>query len=750
LVASYREYVDIRDRSKSFEGLVAFEDTVAGFATAPDAVPALRIGLMVSGNFFTVMEVEPQLGRTFRPDEDQVPGRDAVLVLGHDFWRQQFGADPSVLGRTVRLNGIEFTVIGVAPASFTGIDQYVRYEFYTPLMMWPRLAPRPNVQQLEARDFRALTIKGRLNRGVTLAQAQAEQAVIAKDLERAHPDTNRNRNLTVQTELQARIAQSPPDAMLVAMLATLAGAVLFVACANVAGLLTSRAPARARELALRLAIGAGRPRLIRQLITESLLIAVSGGLLGLFIGYAGMLLFRQIEIPTELPIMLTFQLDRRALLFSFAVAVVSAILFGLIPAFQATRTDLTAVMKATDAAGYGRRRRWGRAILVGGQVAISVVLLVLATFMYRGFREQLAAGPGYRTDHLLMMSFNPGLVRYTESQAQQFFEQLAERARAVPGVRSVALTSSVPMATDGFSPVTMVPEGFQFPAGRESATLLGAMVDEHYFVTLALTILKGRGFRVTDSADAPKVAVVNEQVAHHYWPGQDPLGKRFRLNDGKGPWVEIVGLAKTSKYVWVAEPPTEFVYIPYRQRPQQRMTLVAESLGDPATLVTPLRHVVRSLDANQPIFNVRTMEQLFWMRAISTSNVIIGTVGVMGIMGLGLSIVGLYGLVAYAANRRTREIGIRMAMGADRFMVLRMVLRQGMLLAGAGLGIGLVASVGAGRVLAAMFPGGAADSNAFVGYLLVMAAVLAATLLASYVPARRASHVNPMEALRHD
>jgi predicted permease len=752
LVASYRDYVDLRDRNKSFEGLVGLTGVTVGFAAKPDTPPKLRIGMLVSGNFFTVMGVEPPWGRSFRLDEDQVPGRDAVVILGHEFWEQQFGGDRSILGRKVWLSGIEFTVVGVTSASFTGMDQFVRYDFYAPLMMWPRLISNSKVQPLEARDARDLTIKGRLKPGVRMTQAQTELSVIAKDLERAYPDTNRNRNLMVRSELQARLAQDPIDGSLIAMLTLLSGSVLFVACANVAGLLTSRAPVRAREMALRLAIGAGRSRIVGQMITESLLLAVIGGVLGLAVGYAGVSVFRQIQLPTDLPIALSFELDRRALVFSLVVALISAILFGLAPAIRSSRADLTAVMKASDAAGFGRRRRWGRAVLVAGQVAVSVVLLVIATIMYRGFQRQLGTGPGYRLDHLLMMSFDPSLVRYTEAQSQQFFEQVAERARSVPGVKSIALASWVPMAADGQGDATILPEGFRFPEGKESVTVLAAMVDEHYFDTLGLSMISGRGFRATDSADAPKVAVVNEQLAKHYWPGQDPLGKRFRLNDSNGPWVEIVGLAKTSKYIFLAEAPIEFVYMPHEQQPQTRMTLLAESLGDPTSLVTPLRDVVRGLDASQPIFNVRTMEEFYRMRTTSIFNIIIGLVAAMGMMGLGLSIVGLYGLVAYGVARRTREIGIRMAIGADRSSVLRMVLRQGVILAGAGLGVGLLASVGARLALRAAFPGGGGDNRGFdvVAFLLVASAVLSATVFAAYVPARRASRINPTEALRYE
>jgi putative ABC transport system permease protein len=746
LNASYRDYVDFRDQSKSFDGLVAFTHTTFGFATDANALPKMKLGALITGNLFRVMGVEPELGRAFLPEEDRVPGRDAVVVLDHDTWEKDFAADRSVLGRRVRLNGIEFTIVGVAPARFTGLDRWMQPAFYIPMMMWPRVTSKPQDKPLEARDLRALTMKGRLKPGVSVAQAQAELAAIANNLARAYPDTNRNRTASVRTELEARIQQSPPDATLVAMLSVLAMAVLIVACANVAGLLSSRAPVRAREIALRLAIGAGRPRLIRQLLTESLLIAVAGGLLGLGVGYAGVIFFRQIKIPSDLPIKMNIEMDERALVFSLIVALASAVLFGLAPAIQTTRTDLVNALRSATADIPGRRRVWGRNLLVTGQVAISLVLLTVSTFMLRGFRHEIAQDPGFRTDHLLMMSFDPGLVHYSESQTQQFFHQLVERARSVAAVKSAALTFSVPFSTsqDG---VTIVPEGYQFPQGKEDVELFANTVGDGYFDTAGIHIVHGRGFRVTDTATSPHVAVVNEEVARHYWPGKDPIGRRFRLNDRNGPWFEIVGVAKTVKYLWIAEAPMEFLYLPLAQHPRPRMILLAQSITDPLTLVAPLRAIVHSLDANQPIYDVRTFGDLYHMRAVSTPNLIIQTVAAMGIMGLVLALVGLYGLVAYAAGRRTREIGIRMAIGAQRVSVLRMVMHQGLILALIGIGIGLVASFGAERLLNASFGGSKTD---FVAYLLVAPALLAITMLAAYVPARRASRVDPMKALRYE
>jgi len=749
LVSSYPDYVDIRDRTKSFEGLAAFTYVTAGFTSDPNVPPKLKMGMLVSGNLFPLMGVEPTIGRSFRPEENQVRGRDAVVVLGRTMWQQEFRSDPTVLGRTVRINGTDFTVVGVAPAEFGGMNQYVRSDFFVPLMMSARLIADPKTASLEARDARNLTLKGRLGPGVSQTRAQTELNALAANLQREHPDTNKNRGLIVRTELQARMAQDPPDTLLIAMLSTLAFAVLLVACANVAGLLTSRAPVRAREMALRLAIGAGRGRLVRQLVSESLLIAIAGGVLGLGIGYAGMTLFRQIELPTDLPVMLAFQMDRRALVFSLTIAVASAVLFGLVPAIQATRTDLTAVMKANDSVAPGRRRRWGRTILVGGQVAVSVVLLVVAMFMYRGFRENIGSGPGYRTDHLLMMSFDPTLVRYSDEQTQQFFQQVADRARTVAGVVNVTMTTSIPMSNDALNTATIAPEGYQFPAGKENVTVLSSAVDERYFDTFAIPLLQGRNFTITDTPDTPRVAIVNQQLARHYWPNQDPIGKRFRLNDRDTSWVQIIGVAKNAKYLFIAEAPTDFVYMAYRQLKPKQMLMVAQAAGNSSSLVGPLREVVRGLDVNQPIYNVRTMEAFYHMRAVSIFNVLITMVGSMGLMGLGLAIVGLYGLVAYAASRRTREIGIRMAIGADRGAVLRMVLKQGVMLALIGLVLGLVASIGAGALLAAAFPQ-ENNSRDLLSPMVVAPIVLAVTFLAAFIPARRASHINPMQALRYE
>jgi putative ABC transport system permease protein len=506
-------------------------------------------------------------------------------------------------------------------------------------------------------------------------------------------------------------------------------------------------------MALRLAIGAGRARLVRQLITESLLIALAGGAIGIGVGYAGILLFQQIQVPSDLPIQLPFMLNTRVLFFSMAVAISSVFLFGLIPAVQTARADLAVAMKTGDAATAGRPRVWGRSFLVGSQVAAALVLLTVWAFMYRGFQRTLAAGQGFRTDHLLMMSFDPSLVHYDAPKTEQFYKQLLERSRAVPGVKSVALTSAIPMSTQADA-AAVAPEGFQFTKGKENVIVFASHVDEHYFDTMAVSILRGRGFRETDSTETPKVAVVNEQFAQHYWPGQDAMGKRIQVFDqdknskNTKDWVEIVGIAKTGKYLWVAEPPTEFIYLPWRQNPRNHMILVAESMGDPSALAAPLREVVQGLDRDQPMFGVRTMEEFYRMRVITTSHVIVETVGGMGLMGLVLATIGLYSLGAYAVSRRTREIGIRMAIGAAQSSVLLMTLRRSLVPALWGLAAGIAASFFAEKLMRTVFP---THTNVdLAAYFLVVPALLAITALAAYIPARRASQVDPLIALRYE
>jgi predicted permease len=440
-------------------------------------------------------------------------------------------------------------------------------------------------------------------------------------------------------------------------------------------------------------------------------------------------------------------MDLRVLEFSLLAALASALFFGLAPALQSTKTGLVPALKAGGQGIQGRRRTIGRNILVVGQVALSMALLVATGMLVDAVGKTFKFNPGFRTDHLLMMETDTSLVRYTDDQTRAFYRSLRDRASELPGVRSVAMTCYVPFSPNGYGK-TVVPEGYQFPKGRDSASIAGAVVDEHFFDTMKMPIVRGRGFTAADKTGAPRVAVVNEEFATTYWPKQDPIGKRFRLNDNKGPWVEVVGLTKTSRYFFIAEPAMTFLYLPFAQEQNSRMSLLVETYGDPAGIATPLRSVVRGIDPNQPIYNVRTLSSFYRQRAISVAMTLMQTVATMGLLGLTLALIGLYGLIAYSVSRRTKEIGIRMAIGANKTEVLRLVLRQGFILAGTGILVGGALSVVVARMLTIGLAGLGAPNP--LTYVVVPAALLLITLAACYIPARRASLIDPIRALRYE
>jgi len=747
---SYREYLDIRDKTKSYDGVIAYADMQAvGFSAEPAATPRVKGGMMVSGNFFQVLGVEPRLGRGFREDEDQVPGRDAVVVLGADFWQHEFAADPGVVGRTVRLNGTPFTVIGVAPDSFSGLLTFGHPDFYMPLAMARTFSTNIEKNFFEDRDDRELNVKARLQPGTALAQARNELALVAKSFERDYPNITRSRGAAVYTQFQTRTIEDDNWKFGV-IFVILALAVLLVACTNVAGLLLSRARARAREIAVRLALGAGRLRLIRLLLTESLILAILGGLGGIAIGYGLVNWFHSKEsivFETELPMAVPFHMDKRVLLACVGMAVLSALLFGLAPAVQSTRVDLVNALKSADVDVPGRRRLWGRNLLVVAQVSMSLMLLTAAFLMARGFQHTLLEGTDFTKDHLLMTSFDPRLVQYNAAQTQQFYKLLAERMRETPGVQSEALTQNVPMGQEAYDGVTFVPEGFTMPPDRENFASMMDTADEGYFQTLGIAILRGRAFLASDTVDAPRVAIVNDHFARHYWPGGDAVGKRIRLDSSTGTPVEIVGIAQTIKYQSTSSP-IDFVYLPLAQHPVARMVLMLRSSGDPLQLVQPVKDAVRSLDPNLPMLQTRAYEELYLNQAIRGPQMAIDMVASMGLVGLLLAIAGLYGLMAYNVSRRTHEIGIRMALGAAGSDVLRMVMGKGIVLVAMGTALGLAMGFALERLMNSMlFDSGGVD---VVAYLIVVPTLFLVTMLATYVPARRASRIAPTQALRYE
>jgi predicted permease len=744
---SYPNYRDLRELSRSFEGLVAHHLNTLSFAASPQAAAQMKLGLVVSENFFSALGVPMALGRGFLPEEGRVPGRDAVVVLSYDLWKTSTGGDASVIGSHVRISGIDFTVVGVAAPEFTGIDSFIRPPLYVPMAMDARLS-QGRSSLMEDRAASSLTVHGRLKPGVSRAGAAAELSTIWAGLVRQYPEANRALAIAVRSGLEERVLESPPVAVLVALLLALVSIVLVIACANVANLLLGRARARSREIAVRLALGISRSRLLRQLLTESLLLAVLGCGAGLVFAYGGILFVQRFKFATDLPLVIAPQLDARVLGFSVLAGALSAVLCGVVPAWQSLKTQVVSSLKSAEPGNTARKKTGGRSALVVAQVALSMTLLVAAGLLLDGFRKALLLDPGFRTTHLLRMSTDTSLAGYGPEQTRLFYRRLIERVHAVPGVVSATLTTGVPLEGWGWTQ-PVIPDDYRFLEGQRSAAIFSAAVDEHYFSTMRIGLARGRAFTVRDSADAPRVAIVNEELAKRYWPGKNPVGKRLRIAATGSPWLEIVGVTTTSKYVFIGERPRPFFYIPVEQVDRPNLTILVETVSpDAAALVAPVRELIRGLDANLPVYDAVSFSAFYAQRAIGLPLTITQMVGAMGLLGLTLSIIGLYGLVAYSVARRTREIGIRMAIGAGRRAVLAMVLRQGLALSLVGIAFGSVASAGVARLLSAAMAGLGRPS--LFTYIVVPLILVALTLLASYIPARRASLVDPLRALRDE
>lgn len=742
---SFPDYRDLRDKNRSFSGLATYRLTTLAAAPNPTATARMHFALLVSDNLFSVAGVSPSAGRVFLPEETAPPAQP-VAMISYDFWRQNYAGDPSAIGSHLRLNGMDFTIVGVTPESFTGLDRFLQPTIFVPLGMSQRLAGE-QMDPLENRGRHNLVVKGRLNAGASLKSANAELATIGAALDRDYAKTNRNRRMAVRTELQRRIQQSPRLVALAKMLMGLVALILIIACSNLANLLLARARTRSREIAIRLSIGAARGRVVRQLMTESLIVALAGGLAGLFFAYGGILLLQTLSVPSDPPNPLGVQLDWRVVQFSLLAALGSCIFFGLAPAWQSARTDFVRVLKTGGDGASGSIRTFGRDALVTGQIALAMVVLIAAGMFLAVFRNMLAMPPEFRTDHLISMDTAPAVLHYSPDQTKAFYRRLVDRVRSMPGVAGVAMTESLPLSPSQ-TVITVVPVGYQFPKDREKTIGFGAAVDAGYFSTMHVEITSGRAFTVDDRAASRRVAIVNQEFAKTYWPDQYPIGKQLRMDRVDGNVAEVVGVAKTGHYLAVNETPAPFVYVPYEQNPRSRMTLIVQSAGDADSLAKPLRDAVRSIDGNVPVFNLRTVATLYESRVTDTWLQLFQMVGTMGFIGLALATTGLYGLVAYTVSRRVKEFGIRVAVGARQRDVVWLVERRSLILASIGIAIGGVLTAIAAPMLAAGFPGLGVSSPAVD--TLVPLLLLLVSAVASYVPARRAAGLDPLRALRNE
>jgi predicted permease len=736
--AAWPEYLDWRAQSRSFEEMaVARHQSVT---MVGGAEPERVTGAFVTSTLFDLVGARAERGRTFRPEETEPTTTQPVAVISHGLWARRFGSDPAILGRTLVLNGQPRAVIGVIGPEFeSGRAPFDGWFMGTEV--WLPVADFPNANGL-ARGQTELAVLARLRPGVTPAAAQADLAVVAERLQKAYPDTHARRTVIVNP-LHEELVSGVRPALLILLGAV--ALVLLIACANVANLLLARAAHRQRELALRSALGAGRRRLLAQLLTESMVLALAAGALGAVLG-AFALRGLVALVPANVGLPASLGIDHAALAFTAGLSLLTGVVFGLVPALQASRPDLVAVLREGGRSVGGAARRRFRDGLVVAEIALSLVLLVGAGLLLRSVLALQNADPGFRADRLLTMEFRLPTSRYTQpAQMAAFFRAILERMRAVPGVESVALVRAVPFSGNGGSSAYEV-DGLAPPApGREPRTQTN-IVSPGYFRTMGIPILQGRDVDERDRADSTPVAVVSATFARTVWPGQDALGKRFRLKD-TAPWLTVVGIAGDIKHGSFVDAPMPQAYTAHEQDPRIFACVVARTTGDPMAAAAPIREAIWSVDAQQPVWRVRSMEALL-TGARGPARALTILIALFAIVAMILAAVGIYGVMTYLVTQRTREIGIRMALGASARTVVGMVVGRGLALTLAAIAIGLAGAAALTRTLSTLLFGvGPLDPLTFA----VAAAVLGGVaLLASWLPARRAARVDPVVALAEE
>jgi putative ABC transport system permease protein len=735
---SATDVADWRAQARSFEAVATYGDwrpLLSEGAGEPERLPAAQVG----DGFFDVMKGRPLLGRAFLPEE-QEGGKDAVVVLGYGLWQRRFGGDPSIVGRTIKLSGRPHTVVGVMPPDFTSLPAGLLQE---PAELYRPVAEQPAEAERGSRHLRAIA---RLKPGVALEQAQAEMTTIAGRISEAHPTENTNYGVRV-TPLREDLVGNVRPALL--LLFGAVGFVLLIACANVGNLLLARAGARRREIAIRAALGAGRGRIVRQLLTESMLLSLLGGGLGLLAAAWGTGVVGRVGAQL-VPWLGRVEVDARILAFTFAVSVLTGIVFGLAPALQASRPDLNASLKegGRSVAGAGGRLRGA---LVVAEVALSLVLLVGAGLLIKSVARLRGVDPGFTAEGVATMNLWLPSAKYQKGADQhEFYARLAERVGGIPGVEAVGVTSVLPVSGN-FDGRTVEVEGRAYGAG-ERPEVENYYVSPGYLRAMSIRLTRGRAFTDADSKDAPPVVLVSETMARRQWGDEDPLGKRLRYYDPYAskdvPWRTVVGVVADVKLTGLDTKGTQGLYAPEAQSPSPAMTLVVRTgAGDPAAVVPAVRREIAALDKDLAVFNVKTMGELvadsLLLRRFSML-----LLGAFAALALVLASVGIYGLIAYTVTQRTHEIGVRVALGAQRSDVFRLVVGRGMRLTLAGVGAGVVAALGLTRLMESLLFGvSASDPPTFAAIALLLTLV---SLAACYVPARRATRVDPLIALRYE
>jgi len=747
---SYPNYLDIRARATSFSDVYAYRvDPQAmslGASDADAAAGAERVyGMPVSANYFTALRVEPREGRFFTRKDGENEGAAPFVVLSYRLWTRRFQADPARVGRTIALNGSPFTVIGVAPEGFHGTT-VLAPDLWVPLSMVREAMPRAGVEILHSRGSSWLMLGGRLKPGVTTEQARAETALIGQALRREYPDKNAALGLEVLAS-SVFPGHMAPIAGFMAMLTAIVGIVLLIACVNLTGVLLARGAARRREIAVRLAIGAGRARLVRQLLTETLILFALGSIAGLALARAMTTALVRLLPALPLPVDVSLPLDWRVLAFTFALSLVAAVLSGLVPALHASNPNLVSHLKDDQ---QDRARLRLRNAFVAGQVALSLILAVSAGLFFRALDRARTIDPGFDARHVELASFDFSIAGYDDARGRAFERRLLERVRAIPGVEDASAAAVIPLGGEGMGLGGLSLPGMPVSKDAPAVDADWNVIEPRYFSTMKMRLVAGRDFTDADGATAPWVAIVNETAARRLWPGQDPIGREVlqdadaRGNGGRR--LRVVGEVRDGKYRSLDDQPRAFVFVPVQQQYVPRLTIVARAVPE-RRLAGDIRSLAASMDRNLPMLQAQRFEE-FASIGLVPQRVAASVSGSLGVVGLLLAAMGIYGVTAYAVARRTREIGIRMALGAQRGDVVRMVLRQGLVLTFAGVAIGLPLAGGATHLLGALLFGvPPIDPLTFSGVALLFAIVGTA---ACYVPARRATEIDAMEALRYE
>jgi predicted permease len=744
LMMSYPDYVDYRDRSGVFSDLAAFEGT--RFSLSSGGEPERVRGQIVSGNFFAVLGTRMRLGRGLTADDDRTPGAHPVVVISYHLWQQRFEGDPAVIGRRLIVNGAPFTIVGVAPERFNGPAHSERNDLWVPLMMQARVYPQwPDM--LTRRGAWWLQAVGRLKSSVAPAQANAAVATVAAQIAREDPAWHGD--VTARLfELRSGIEPGNGAQIMAAsvLAALVTGLILLIACANVANLLLSRAVARRREIAVRLSLGAGRWRVVRQLLTESMLLSAAAGALGLLLAaWATELLASQVPAPLDVAI------DGSVLGFTAAAVFATGLLFGLVPAFHGTRSDVAAAIK-DSITGFGTGRSRLQGTFVVAQISLSLVLLVTAGLFLHSLYKAARIQVGFdATTKVLAVSFDLGLQGYTPERADAFLREADARVAGLPGVESISFTNQVPMSSRLIG-ADVVLEGDERRTGTTGAgggtPVYLSTIREGFFRTIGVPFVRGRDFSARDDASAEPVVIVSETFARRAWPGADPLGKRLSVTGADGRYLTVVGVVREALVAGVTERVLPIVYLAQRQEPRTLdLTMLVRSSRDARPLADPVRRALRALDPHLPIYGVQTLAQY---RADRLTEIRLGSglLALFGALALLLAAVGVYGVMAFSVSQRTREVGVRVALGALQHQVVRVFLREGMRLTAVGIAIGLALATVVAKVLSSTFFGITAGDAVTFGAVAVLLSVVA--LAACWVPARRAASVDPMQALRYE